>query len=374
MKRFEYEVKELFRQNEIEVPKSALIEKEEDLKGALKKVPGPWVLKPQVLFGARGKAGLIKFVDTEDEAVLKAEELWNAGRGIKKILLEEKIRVKSELYLSITIDPAKASALMIASRHGGMEIESLAEENEANEKAILYENISLERGIMPFNARNLAYEMGLETELIPEFITITESLFEIFKERDAQLLEINPLFITASGELIAGDGKMIIDDSSLYRQKDFHVTRDYFEDDIEYEAFREGIPFLKLDGDIALMCAGAGLTTTVYDLIIDNGGTVSNYLEFGGPNYTRATKAMELCLKSSSKVILIVTFGTIARADVMAEGVVKAINELKPKQPIVTCIRGTNEEAAEMILKKAGLSPLKDTEEAVKTAIKLAKD
>jgi len=370
MKRFEYEVKELFKEKSIRVPESSLIEKEEDIKSACKLVPGPWVLKPQVLFGARGKAGLIRFADTEEGITAEAHELWNSKRGIRKILLEEKIRIKSELYLSITIDPVQACALMIASVHGGIEIESLAEENE---KALLHENIDMERGIMPFNARNLAYGMGLEAELIPQFVWISESLFEIFKDRDAQLVEINPLFITGSGKLIAGDGKMIMDDSSLYRQKDFHATRDYFEDDIEYEAFLEGIPYLKLDGDIALMCAGAGLTTTVYDLIIDNGGTVSNYLEFGGPNYTRATKAMELCLKSSSKVILIVTFGTIARADVMAEGVVKAINKLKPDQPIVTCIRGTNEEAAEEILKKAGLLHLKDTEEAVKAAIELSK-
>ncbi len=143
---------------------------------------------------------------------------------------------------------------------------------------------------------------------------------------------------------------------------------------MERQAAEEGIPFLQFDGDISLMCAGAGLTTTVYDLIHYEGGTVANYLEFGGPNYRKAMRAMELCLQTDSKVILIVTFGTIARADVMAEGVVDAIARLKPDRPIVVCIRGTNEEEAVKTLKAAGLDPLYDTEEAVRRAVTLAEE
>lgn len=369
MRMFEYEAKELFKNNGIAVPVSGLVEQPSELEKVLIDIPGPWVLKPQVLFGARGKAGLIKFADSKEAAVTGAEELWNAGRGIKKILIEEKIQVQRELYLSITIDPGKACAVIIASAQGGVDIETLA---VSGEKDILCEYIDLNIGIMPFNARKTAYGIGLDNGLISQYVSIVTSLYNIFEESDAGLAEINPLFISGGGRIIAGDGKMIVDDSSLYRHPEIVVTGERFEDDLEYEAFRKGIPYLKLNGDIALMCAGAGLTTTVYDLIVDNGGTVANYLEFGGPNYTRATAAMELCLKSVSKVILIVTFGTIARADVMAEGVVKAIKKLKPEQPVVTCIRGTNEEKAEQILKKAGLIPLKDTEEAVKTAIELA--
>lgn len=186
------------------------------------------------------------------------------------------------------------------------------------------------------------------------------------------MVEVNPLFITSDGAVVAGDSKIIIDDNSLYRQPRFKRTIDYFDNEIEFEAARLGIPYLQFDGDISLMCAGAGLTTTVFDLIHYAGGSVANYLEFGGPNYRKAVEAMELCLKNESKVILIVTFGTIARADVMAEGIIEAVNKLKPTVPIVVCIRGTNEEQAVEMLREAGLEPLFDTEEAVAKAVWLS--
>ena len=150
-------------------------------------------------------------------------------------------------------------------------------------------------------------------------------------------------------------------------------AREYFDNDVAFEAAREGIPYLQFDGDISLMCAGAGLTTVVYDLVNYEGGTVANYLEFGGPNYRKAVRAMELCLLNNPKVILIVTFGTIARADVMADGIAEAIARLRPSCPIVACIRGTGEEEAVQKLKAAGLDPLFDTEEAVRRAVALAR-
>ena len=159
------------------------------------------------------------------------------------------------------------------------------------------------------------------------------------------------------------------------RYGEVKIGRDYFTSDAEYESYLDGIPYLQFDGNISLMCAGAGLTTTVFDLINYSGGKVANYLEFGGANYKKAVRAMELCLKNSSaKVILIVTFGTIARADVMAEGIKSAIETLKPAIPIITCIRGTNEEAADETLRSCGLNPLYDTEEAVALAVKIAKE
>ena len=170
---------------------------------------------------------------------------------------------------------------------------------------------------------------------------------------------------------MAADGKVTVDNNALYRQP-FEHTLDEYVNDIEYAAAREGIPYVQLDGDIGLMCAGAGLTNTVSDLIHDFGGKPANFLEFGGPNYRKARQAMELTLKSKPKVILIVTFGTIARADVMAEGIAEAINVLQPNVPIVTAIRGTGEEKAHEILRAAGLEPLTETEEAVRKAVELA--
>mgnify|MGYP000887631302 CR=1 FL=1 len=180
--------------------------------------------------------------------------------------------------------------------------------------------------------------------------------------------------ITADGTVIAGDGKLSIDDNSMYRQKKYEITRDYFDSDMEFEASLEGIPYIQFDGDISLMCAGAGLTTTVYDLINYAEGTIANYLEFGGPNYRKAEEAMRLCLKNDSKVILIVTFGTIARADVMADGIVAAIKKLQPDRPIVTCIRGTNEIEATKTLKAAGLECLYETEDAVARAVEISRE
>jgi succinyl-CoA synthetase beta subunit len=190
----------------------------------------------------------------------------------------------------------------------------------------------------------------------------------VFTKYDAELVEINPLFVTGEG-LVAGDGKLIIDDNSMFRQTSFELSRDQFDSDMEYEAALEGIPYLHFDGDISLMCASAGLTNTVFDLINYEGGSVANYLEFGGPTYKKAGKAMELCLKNKSKVILIVT---IVRADVMADDIAKAIEEMHPDRPIIECIRRTGEEAAQEMLKKAGLDYLTDTEEAVRKAIVIA--
>ena len=201
---------------------------------------------------------------------------------------------------------------------------------------------------------------------------IARNLFSVFRKTGAELAEINPLFITKSGAIIAGDGKLMIDDSIGDVRSKYPLGPEYFDTATEYEAAVEGIPYLQFDGDIALMCAGAGLTTTVYDLIHYAGGTVANYLEFGGPNYTKAMQAMSLCLKNPSKVILVVTFGTIARADVMAQGLVEAIQALKPGVPVVTCIRGTNEEEAFAVLRAAGLDPLYETEEAVQRAVDIA--
>ena len=228
-------------------------------------------------------------------------------------------------------------------------------------------------GLMPFQASHVAYELGLDKDVTKQLKNLFMNLYEVFVKYDAELVEINPLFINKGQQLIAGDGKLMIDDNSMFRQTRFEKNKADYKSQAEFEAAEEGIPFIQFDGDIGLMCAGAGLTTTVYDLVNYEGGKIANYLEFGGPHYKKAVKAMEICLKVPSKVILIVTFGTIARADVMAEGIVDAITRLKPDRPIVTCIRGTNEKEAVEILKSAGLEPIFDTEEAVRKAVRISK-
>lgn len=343
--------------------------------------PAPVVVKGQVMMGGRGKAGLIQVATgstvaeiTDAAAAAARTVVENAAAGgldLPALLVERGVDIDRELYLSITADPPAGRFVVLACADGGVDIEELA---ATRPEAIARLTVDPFRGLQPYQARGLAYDLGLPKAQAGAFARILQQLYRVFRDNDAELAEINPLFVTTAGELVAGDAKLMIDDNSLERHPEYELTREQFDSDAAFEAAQEGIPYVQFDGDISLMCAGAGLTTTVFDLVNLEGGSVANYLEFGGPNYRKAGRAMELCLKNDSAVILIVTFGTIARADVMAEGVVEAITALKPDRPIVTCIRGTNEEAAEQTLRAAGLEPLFDTEEAVRAAIALARE
>lgn len=370
MKLFEFQAKQEFSEMGIAIPKGEIVTNPAEAGSAAEKLGFPCILKSQVLQGGRGKAGLIQLVKSPLEAIETARRLFASPHGVKKILVEEAVDIEKEIYLSITVDPISSKVLILACAEGGIEIEELAK--TAPEK-IIREHLSIDTGFLAFHARNLSYGLGLQGDLIKKFSLVVENLYAVFRTHDAELAEINPLFLTRSGDLVAGDGKLSIDDNSMHRHSEWEPDRNYFESDVEFEAFQEGIPYLQFDGDISLMCAGAGLTTTVYDLIVDAGGTVANYLEFGGPNYRKGVRAMELCVRNNPKVILIVTFGTIARADIMADGILEAIEKLKPKCPIVTCIRGTGEEAASAKLSAAGIDPLSDTEEAVRRAVALCK-
>lgn len=370
MKLFEYQAKDVFKQAGIAVPNSVLAENMDEIDKAVDEIGFPCVLKSQVLRGGRGKAGLIKVVKDKKEALKTAKTLFDSEHNVFKILVEEAVNIEQEIYMSVTLDPEKAKALVIASAEGGVDIESLAVNFPDK---IIKEYVDINVGIQPFQCKCVAYGLGADTAIAKKISPVIYKLYSIFKKYDAELVEINPLFITKEGEVVAGDGKLMIDDNSMHRQDAYEKSREYYDSDVEYQAAIKGIPYIQFDGDISLMCAGAGLTTTVYDLINYAEGSVANYLEFGGPNYRRAEESMELCLKNDSKVILIVTFGTIARADVMAEGIVNAINKLKPDRPIVTCIRGTNEKEAVKMLKAAGLEPIFDTEEAVAKAVAIAK-
>ncbi|MGC9312577.1 MAG: ATP-grasp domain-containing protein [Sediminispirochaetaceae bacterium] len=370
MKLFEYQAKEVFAAAGIPVPGSRQARTVEEASAAAAEIGFPCVLKSQLLQGGRGKAGLIRVVQTKEEAAAVASDLFSRPEGVRILLIEEAVDIETELYLSITIDPVEARGMIIACAEGGVEIETLAKEKP---QALIREKFDLSRGLEAFRARSVVYDMGLAGDIAKQTVKILLALYQVFSNYDAELAEINPLFITKDGNVVAGDAKLAIDDNASFRQKEYQLTREHFSSDAEYEAALDGIPYLQFHGDIGLMCAGAGLTTTVYDLINYEGGSVANYLEFGGPNYRRAVRAMELCLKNPSKVILVVTFGTIARADVMAEGIVEAIGKLRPDRPIVTCIRGTNEDRAVEILEKAGLKPIFDTEEAVREAVSIAK-
>lgn len=374
MKLYEHQAKDEFEARGIPVPKRRLCLSADEAVDAAEAIGYPCAVKSQVLRGGRGKAGLVRLVRSRDEAAAYAAELLGgplgAAHGVKSVLVEEAVDHARELYLSITVDARAATALVLACADGGVEIEELA--RTAPER-ILRERVELDAGLLPYQARNLGLSLGLEPARLGAFASLLDGLWRTFRSRDAELVEINPLFVTAEGKLVAGDGKIAIDDNASFRQPGTEPERDAFDSDAAFEAAKEGIPYLQFDGDISLMCAGAGLTTVVYDLVNYEGGTVANYLEFGGPNYRKAVRAMELCLANAPKVILIVTFGTIARADVMADGIADAMARLRPACPIVACIRGTGEDKAVETLRAAGLDPLFDTEEAVRRAVALSR-
>jgi succinyl-CoA synthetase beta subunit len=370
MKLFEYQANEIFREAGIPVPDFRVIDNIGQLDEALLLSGLPCALKSQVLSGGRGKAGLIKIAKTADEAHKAAEELFARPEGVMRILVRRAFDIQKEIYLSVSAEPLSGRILIMGCAEGGVDIEEISAKTP---EKIIREYVDINCGLLSFQINDFIWRMGLRGEAFKQAGKTTANLYNAFIKYDAELVEINPLCETSEG-IIAADGKMIIDDNSMFRQSSFELTRDRFESDMEYQAALEGIPYLQFSGDISLMCAGAGLTNTVFDLINYEGGSVANYLEFGGPNYRKAGKAMELCLKNKSKVILIVTFGTIARADVMAEDIVKAIEEFQPDRPIVACIRGTGEEEAHVTLKKAGLDILTDTEEAVKRAIAITRE
>ena len=369
MKLFEYQAKELFREADIPIPEGRLVDTVSDLDAAVREVGIPCAIKAQVLQGGRGKAGLIQLASTGEETRERAGEIFGRIGTGRAVLVEQALDIEKELYLSITPDPETGSALIMASAEGGVEIEEVA---RTRPEKIVSELVDLSEGLLPFQARNVMFGLGLEGGAVKQGSAILQGLFNLFQNYDAELVEINPLAVTENG-LLAADGKVTIDDSALGRQQRFSLNRDHFGSDVQFDAARESIPFLEFDGDIGLLCAGAGLTNVIYDLVNYGGGSVNSYVEFGGPNYRKGAKALELMMRTEPKIVLVVTFGTIARADVIAEDLAGAIQDLSPDFPIVAAIRGTGEEKVEDLLAGVGLEALQDTEAAVEQAIELAK-
>lgn len=374
MKLYEYEGKGLFREKGLPVPRGMMVTSAEAAAEAATQLGGEVVIKSQILQGGRGKAGGIKFATSPEEAREKAAAILGTtlkAETVSKLLIEERLAIARELYLSITIDPVQASPLIMASATGGMDIEEVARETP---EGIIKETIPIFRGLMPFQARRIAFLLGLTGKEANAFAAILLKLYQVFRSYDAELVEINPLVITNEGKMLAADAKVNIYDGALFRQKEFVKGPERYDNEREYQAAQYGLGYVKLDGNIGVLCTGAGLTMTVLDLIKYYGGQPANFLEFGGATYKNSYYAMQLVLEDPDvKVILINTFGLVARADVISQGLAQAIKELKPRQPIVASIRGTGEEEARRILKEeAGIEPYANVEAAVQAAVKLA--
>ena len=352
MKLFEYQGKELFCQYGITIPKGILIEKEEDLNKI--DFPFPWVLKAQVLVGGRGKAGGIKIVNGLEEAKKAFNELLNMeikGERIRKILVEEKVEIQKEMYLSFFLDRNSRQYLMMFSEEGGVDIEAMKEKVKK-----IYINPLI--GLQQYHLRKLPKEIR----------NIASRLYKIFVEKDCELAEINPLAIS-NGKAIALDSKIIVDDNSLYRHDELPKERPELTP-LEKEAREKGIAFVQLDGNIGVIANGAGLTMATLDALNEFKGKGSVFLDLGGTDDPEKVKqALEIMVKAKPKVILINLFGGITKCDTVAKGIIEFL-EKNEAPPIVARIKGVNEDVAREMLKDY-VMPVETFEEAAKKAAEL---
>jgi succinyl-CoA synthetase beta subunit len=369
VKMFEYMGKELFAKFNLPVPKGRMVETPEDAERVAIEIGGPVVIKSQILSGKRGKSGGIKFADTPAEAKAAAQELLGMtirDLPVNILLVEEKLRIDKELYLSITIDGAAKKPVLIASAHGGMDIEEVAEEY------IVKKYIDIELGMQDFVARDAVRQMGIPLKSVhaQELIKLMKTLYTIFTENDADLVEINPLVL--SGEkVIAADAKVTIDDEALYRQPELPRVEERTV--TEKAAHDLGLSFVELDGNIGVMANGAGITMGTLDTLTYFGGSPANFLDAGGGTGEEGTaKALELILARNPKSIIINIFGGITRCDDVARAFASVKKNRGIPVPVVIRLVGTNQEAGREILKEVGIEAYDFMQDAAKKAVELA--
>jgi succinyl-CoA synthetase beta subunit len=372
MKLMEFEGKQLFHDAGIAIPRGGNASTVDAVLKTAEEIGFPVVVKAQVLSGGRGKRGGIKVVNSAFEAGDMAAALFDqglTGEKVSTVLVEEGVNIAREFYMAITVDSEIGAPVLMASAEGGVEIESVPEDK------ISIRPINIFIGLQAFDVRSAVKGWGLEEQQIKEIVSIALRLYDVFKKYDADLVEINPLGLTAEGLVKALDAKVIINDNALFRQQRFEKSRERFDNDLEYRASQHNLNYVKLDGNIGLLCTGAGLTLATLDIINDSGGSAANFMEAGGANYANTFHGLQLVLSDPDvKVLLINTFGLVSRADVICRGLGDAIKELKPQVPIVASIRGTGEEEARRIFREElGIEPFYFMEAAINEAIKLAR-
>jgi succinyl-CoA synthetase beta subunit len=324
------------------------------------------VVKAQIHAGGRGKGGGVKLARSVVEAEQLARDMIGMtlithqtgpeGRKVGRVLIEQGLEIERELYLSILIDRASAAPVIIASQAGGMDIEEVAAKEPDK---ILRERIHPGTGIVPFQARKLAFGMGLPGGVANKFVKLLESVYRAFVETDASMIEINPLILTRAGDLLALDAKVSFDDNALYRHTDLRELRDLAEEDpLEVDASKFSLNYIRLDGNIGCMVNGAGLAMATMDIIKLAGGEPANFLDVGGgANAEQIKNAFRILMADTNvKAVLINIFGGILRCDVLAQGVIAAVQELGVPVPIVIRMEGTNVEEGKRMLKESGLN------------------
>ena len=378
----EYQSKELFREYGIPVPQGYIARSTDEAMSVSKKIDGElWVIKAQIHSGGRGKVGGVKIAKTIDEVSRFSKEMLGKkmvtnqtgpdGLPVNSVYVESASEIQKEIYLSILLDRENEMISFVASKAGGMNIEEVAEKEP---ESILKITINPALGLMPFQTRELIEGLELDKMQGKEFSKIIKKMYNLFLDKDASLIEVNPLIITKQRELLALDAKINIDTNALFRQPDLLNLRDSTQEDLsENEAAEKGLNYISLDGDIACMVNGAGLAMATMDLIKLHGGEPANFLDVGGgATAEKVTFALKLILSNKNvKAILVNIFGGIVRCDLIAEGVIEAVKEIDVKVPVIVRLEGTNVEKGRVLLKESGLKILSasDLTDAAKKSV-----
>ena len=376
MKLHEYQSKNIFSKYGIPIPKGRVATTAQEAKQIAEELGGRVVIKSQVLVGGRGKAGGVKLAKDPAEAEQLATQILGMeikGLPVRKVLVDEASAIDQEIYFAITDDRASKKPVLIASAAGGIDIEEVAAKTP---EKIIKVNIDPLLGLREYQARDVAVAIDLPRDYWKDFTKIAIGLWEVYKNTDASLAEINPLVITKEKKLIALDGKMMIDDNALFRQPDLAEMRDTDEDaPAEIEARKYGLSFIKLDGNIGCMVNGAGLAMTSMDVIKLFGGEPANFLDVGGgAGAEKVAAAMRIILTDPNvKAVLFNIFGGITRCDEVARGILAAMDEVKPKVPMVVRLVGTNAEEGRRLLENANMITAETLADAAKKSVEAAK-
>jgi len=376
VKLHEYQSKRIFAKYGVPIPNGDVATSPVQAQEIAKQLGGRVVIKSQVLVGGRGKAGGIKVAKDAYEAERLAEQILGMhikGIAVDKVLVDEAADIKEEIYLGIVIDRAQRKPVIIASASGGVDIEEVA---KTNPEAIIRLPIDPHIGLMDYQARDLAFGLGLRRDFINQFVQIVKGLYQVFINCDASLAEINPLVVTGQERLLAVDGKIVLDDNALFRHPDLAELRDIQEETpAEREARRAGLSYVKLEGEIGCMVNGAGLAMATMDIIKHYGGEPANFLDIGGgAKAEKVTAALRIILSEPKvKAVLFNIFGGITRCDEVARGILEALKEVKTQVPMVARLVGTNEEEGRRILAEAHFPSAASLGEAAQKVVTLAK-
>ena len=366
MKIHEYQAKEILRRYGVPTPQGEVAYTPDEAKEVAEKLGGKVVVKAQIHAGGRGKGGGVKLADGADEARETASNILGMklvthqtgpeGRIVKRVLVEETLPIAREIYLGVTLDRGTGKPVFMASSEGGMEIEEVAAKTP---ELILKETIEPGLGLQAYQARRLAFRMGIEGDAFKPAVAAMLALAKAYREVDANLLEINPFVLTSDGRAVALDAKLDVDDNALYRHADIVKLRDLDEEEpLETDAIDHGLNYIKLDGNVGCMVNGAGLAMATMDIIQYAGGSPANFLDVGGGATADQIKnGFRIILADPHvKAILINIFGGILRVDVLAEGVIAAAKELDIQVPIVLRLEGTKVDEGRKLLEESGLN------------------